>query len=319
MLKFTFDDATKLRLKKKLGHMDKGSLAMPLSGSIGTTNAVMFGKLLLAYRDAELNMLHDRPAPKMTHHDCDAPAWWHMKRKTHIYIDGFAPKGHRALMQFLLIPVNGPKEFQAWEDDYRAVLAWIESLEPPPFPWPIDRSLAADGEIAFRRVCADCHGTYGPAGRYPEKMVELSVVGTDPVRHRALGVDGRRVYSESWFVGETSQPTLVEPAGYVAPPLDGIWATAPYLHNGSVPTLWHLLHPDARPRVWKRTADGYDQQRVGLEVTAFDRFPDGVRSASERRRIFDTRMFGKGAGGHSFPDELSEAEKRAVLEYLKTL
>jgi mono/diheme cytochrome c family protein len=255
----------------------------------------------------------------MTHHDCDAPAWWHMKRKTHIYIDGFAPKGHRALMQFLLIPVNGPAQFQAWEDDYRAVLGWIESLEPPPFPWPIDRSLAADGEIAFRRVCADCHGTYGPAGRYPEKMVELSLVGTDSVRHRALGVDGRRVYSESWFVGETSQPTLVEPAGYVAPPLDGVWATAPYLHNGSVPTLWHLLHPDARPRVWKRTADGYDQQRVGLEVTAFDRFPDGVRSASERRRIFDTRMFGKASIGHSFPDELSEAEKRAVLEYLKTL
>ena len=66
--------ATKLRLKKKLGHMDKGSLAMPLSGSIGTTNAVMFGKLLLAYRDEELNVLRQSPPAKLTHHDCDAPA-----------------------------------------------------------------------------------------------------------------------------------------------------------------------------------------------------------------------------------------------------
>ena len=43
-----------------------------------------------------------------------------------------------------------------------------------------------------------------------------------------------------------------------------------YLHNGSVPTLWHLFHSDARRSYWQRSEDGYDQHRVGLEVTAFD-------------------------------------------------
>ena len=77
----------------------------------------------------------------------------------------------------------------------------------------------------------------------------------------------RRFYRESWF-GEYGKLDVVEePDGYVAPPLDGIWASAPYFHNGSVPTLWHVLHPDERPAVWLRSEDGYDQQRVGLEVT----------------------------------------------------
>jgi mono/diheme cytochrome c family protein len=311
--------ATKLRLKKQLTHMDMGSIVVPLGGSIGTTNAVMFGKLLLSYRDPALNLIKDRERPTLVHHDSDAPPWWHLKRKRYIYIDGFAPKNHRALMQFLLIPKNRPEDFRAWEDDYRDILAWIESLEPPAYPWPVDRALAAEGEVAFKRSCASCHGTYGPERTYPEKMVPLDVVGTDPVRHRALGLEGRRRYAASWFAPADGLPTIVEPAGYVAPPLDGIWASAPYFHNGSVPTLWHVLHPAARPVVWHRSEDGYDRQHVGLEVEALAEMPSAATSAAERRRYFNTRHFGKSAAGHDFPDELTEDEKRAVLEYLKTL
>ena len=200
-------------------------------------------------------------------------------------------------MQFLLIPVNGPPEFQSWEDDYRA-RAGLDRIARAAAHTLADRSaLAAEGEIAFRRVCADCHGTYGAGRAYPEKMVELSVIGTDRC---AIGRWASMAAASIPRVGLSAKPaapTIVEPAGYVAPPLDGIWASAPYLHNGSVPTLWHLFHPDTRPVVWKRTPDGYDQQRVGLEVATFDRFPDGVRSAAKRRRIFDTRLFGKSAAG----------------------
>jgi mono/diheme cytochrome c family protein len=316
---------TKLRMKKPLSHMDRGSLGMPLSGSIGTTNAVMFGKLLLHYRDADLVVHRDRGPPSMLHHDHDAPAWWHLKRKTHLYIDGFAPKTHRSLMQFLLIPKNGPENFRAWEDDYRDILAWMESLEPPPYPWKIDARLAHEGEAAFNRTCASCHGTYGPdrpgepGGRYPEKMVPIDTIGTDPVRHQALEVSGRRAYAHSWFNQGATVEAIEAPAGYVAPPLDGIWASAPYLHNGSVPTLWHMLRPDARPVVWRRTADGYDQTKVGLEVTTFDAMPQDIPYGSPRRKYFNTRLAGKSAAGHAFPDALSETEKRAVLEYLKTL
>ncbi len=105
----------------------------------------------------------------------------------------------------------------------------------------------------------------------------------------------------------------------MAPPLDGIWASAPYFHNGSVPTLWHVLHPAARPVIWKRTPAGYDEQHVGLEIEAAEEMPPGRLIAAERRRWFDTRQPGKSASGHDFPDALTDAEKKAVLEYLKQL
>ncbi len=110
-----------------------------------------------------------------------------------------------------------------------------------------------------------------------------------------------------------------EPSGYVAPPLDGIWATAPYFHNGSVPTLWHVLHADQRPTVWRRRGAEFDRQRIGLQVAVFDQLPASAKSLHQRREYFDTRLYGKGAGGHRFPEKLDPRQKRAVLEYLKTL
>jgi hypothetical protein len=80
-----------------------------------------------------------------------------------------------------------------------------------------------------------------------------------------------------------------------------------------------VLHPSERPVVWQRTEDGYDESKVGLEVTRFERLPQEVTSGRDRRRYFDTTKSGKSAAGHDFPDALDEAEKRAVLEYLKTL
>ncbi|MEZ6115955.1 MAG: hypothetical protein R3C28_05205 [Pirellulaceae bacterium] len=112
---------------------------------------------------------------------------------------------------------------------------------------------------------------------------------------------------------------IANPSGYVAPPLDGIWASAPYLHNGSVPTLWHLLHPSERPAVWKRTTQQYDPIRVGLPVDAWDQLPADVTDAAVKRTYFDTSRFGMRSSGHDYPNQLDEQEKREVLEYLKTL
>ncbi|MDZ4819552.1 MAG: c-type cytochrome [Planctomycetota bacterium] len=310
---------TKLRLGKPLTHMDLGSMFMPLGTSNGTTNAVMFGVALLGYRDADLNIVKGRPRGKMTHHDHDAPAWWHYHRKKSIYIDGFASKGHRALMQFILVKENGPEHFRQWEQDFADIESYLESLRPPKYPWPIDAALAKQGEQVFAANCASCHGTYGPNGKYPEKRVPIDRVGTDRVRLDALSAEHRAHYGKSWFAHLGQQKTELEPDGYVAPPLDGIWASAPYFHNGSVPTLWHVLHSDQRPVVWQRSEDGYDQQRVGLEVTAYEALPSGELSNAEKRRFFDTRQPGKSASGHTFPDKLSEQERGALLEYLKTL
>ena len=314
--------AYKLIKNKPLGRMDMGSLIVPLGSSNGTTNAVMFGVALMNFRDVELNVHRDRLPPKMTHHDMDAPPWWHFKRKEFLYADGFAAKGHRGLMQFMLVPQNGPEKFKEWEADFRDVFAYIESIQPPKYPHTIDQPLADQGRVAFNRVCADCHGKYGndiaKEDAWPARVVPLDEVKTDPVRFNALTSAQRNSYGSSWFTDFGKLPNVNEPQGYIAQPLDGIWASAPYLHNGSVPTLWHLLHPSERPVVWKRTETGYDQKRVGLEIETFKALPKDLTSA-QRREYFNALDFGKSRTGHDFPDELTADEKIAVLEYLKTL
>lgn len=310
---------TKIRLLKPFTHMDLGSLKMPLGTTRGTTNSVMFGVVLGALRDADMNVDRSQPMPQLVHHDMDPPALWNVKKKTMLYVDGFAPKNHRLLMQFILLPSNTAEDLKRWEDGFRDVLAWIESLEPPKYPWDVDRTLALEGEHAFREHCSRCHGTYGDEETYPQRIVPIDIVGTDPVRLRALSPASRRHVQKSWMSHYGQDPVIVDPGGYVAPPLDGVWASAPYFHNGSVPTLWHVLHPDQRPAVWTRSEDGYDRRKVGLEVQTFDRVPAAADTAPKRRQFFDTTRFGKSAAGHRFPDVLTEENKQAVLEYLKTL
>ena len=103
--------------------------------------------------------------------------------------------------------------------------------------------------------------------------------------------------------------------GYVAPPLDGIWATAPYFHNGSVPTLRDLLEPSsARPRVFYRGNDLYDTQRMGF-VSNLDE-QDGRRFFA-----YDTSLPGNSNVGHEgarYGTELPAADKDALVEHLKT-
>jgi mono/diheme cytochrome c family protein len=310
--------SVKAELGKSLSRMDVGMFAMPLGTTNGTTNAVMFGVALMAARDAELNVVRTFISPRMVHHDMDAPPWWHFHKRRRLYIDGFVAKEHRSLMQFMLIRQNGPEKFREWEADFRDVYAYLESLRPPAYPYAIDRVLADRGETIFNDHCARCHGTYGPQGKYQEVMVSLDEIGTDPVRHGALTKAMRQGHEDSWFGHFGVHKVLNDPKGYVAPPLDGVWASAPYFHNGSVPTLWHVLHPESRPAIWTRSATGYDRERVGLEHQTVDTLPSNL-STAERRRYFDTSVTGKSRAGHTFPNDLSEEEKRAVLEYLKSL
>ena len=183
----------------------------------------------------------------------------------------------------------------------------------------VSRHSPDDVTAAFNRVCAECHGTYGTDGKYPEKMVPIEDVGTDRVRLDALTPQHRDAYGQSWFADFGRKTNISAPPGYVAPPLDGVWASAPYFHNGSVPTLWHVFHPKQRPAVWTRSSDGYDTEKLGPKIKELDSVPPEAATGWQRRQYFDTRAFGKSAAGHDFPDALSELEKQAVLEYLKTL
>jgi hypothetical protein len=80
-----------------------------------------------------------------------------------------------------------------------------------------------------------------------------------------------------------------------------------------------VLHSDQRPAVWSRSENGYDREKVGLEIASHERVPATAKAPPVRRSYFDTSKFGKSAAGHLFPDALNETEKREVLEYLKTL
>jgi hypothetical protein len=316
---------------------------LPLGSSNGTTNAQIFSVFLTSLRDLELNRLTFPRLWKYQHHDLDAPPLWNVKHKKRLYIDGFVPKTHRIIMQFTLVPSNDADSIKSREEGFRDILAWIESLQAPKYPWAIDQDLAMKGQAVYERACAECHGTYGDSVDYPEIRIPLEEVGTDPVRLTGIPVEHRRFYRDSWFGNYGEIEIDEQPDGYVAPPLEGIWASAPYLHNGSVPTLWHLMNPSKRPSVWRRiddasgsdgrsgsdsTADGqnsndgqkgYDRESVGLQIEIHDRIPDRATSADEKRLYFDTRGKGKSAAGHHFPNALSDSEKWAVIEYLKTL
>ena len=205
------------------------------------------------------------------------------------------------------------------EPDFKDVLAYIESTAwPPPWPYAVD-ALAARWKRIFETPCSACHARRA-CSTYPETAVPIEVVGTDRVRYDAIAREERVKFADSWFTDYQPSKARVDLEGYVAPPLDGIWASAPYFHNGSVPTLDGVLHPDARPKAWRvKSATGYDACRVGLDVEERDAPPPGLTDPWERRSWFDTTRPGKSGAGHRFPLEVPEAERPALLEYLKTL
>ncbi|MCA8988003.1 MAG: c-type cytochrome, partial [Planctomycetaceae bacterium] len=292
--------ATKIALKLPLSSRDVSSLIFPMGGSAGTTNAVMFGVALEHYRDPEMNVVPFRSPPRLVHHDMDAPAWWHYHRKSHLYLDGFVQKSHRALMPFVLIRENGRDQLDEWEQDYRDISAYLETIRPPQYPYPIDHELAEQGRELFTQHCADCHGTYGEERHYPEAMIDIADISTDPVRLQALTPENRTRYRDSWLADYGALEVVTEPIGYVAPPLDGIWASAPYFHNGSVPTLLGVLDSSHRPEIWVSTGNAVHQEEVGLQYEPLT--PDQTSPEWPAFRVFDSRKFSKSRSGHKFGD-----------------
>jgi hypothetical protein len=92
--------------------------------------------------------------------------------------------------------------------------------------------------------------------------------------------------------------------------LTGVWATAPYLHNGSVANLWELLTPPSKRKTQFMAGDRlYDPVNVGFQTDASPS-PNGQ---------FRTSVPGNSAAGHDFGTNLKAADKRALIEYMKTL
>jgi mono/diheme cytochrome c family protein len=221
------------------------------------------------------------------------------------------------IIAFFTVPSMGvtPAVAEAHIPDAVAVTAWMQEYRPQPFPGVIARAQTEAGQAIYARDCAACHGSYDASLTAP-RLVSFpnweGDVGTDMRRAELLTDDVADAVNGGLFGQYIAARTV---AGYAAPPLTGIWASAPYLHNGSVPTLWHLMRPAERPVWFEVGGHRLDLQRVGIDLAP----PVGYVPWSIPAEV-DTRAFGLGNEGHEvgFAD-LTEAEKAALLEYLKLL
>jgi mono/diheme cytochrome c family protein len=188
------------------------------------------------------------------------------------------------------------------------VAQWTLDLQPPPYPAArIDRAKAEQGALVYRAACASCHAFDGDrVGR----VTPLAEIGTDPERVRSFTPE---LVAKMNTIG-TGTPWQFshfrKTDGYANMPLDGVWLRAPYLHNGSVPTLRALLFPDERPAIFHRGYDVYDWQRVGF-------VSDGPEAARQGVR-FDTGLRGNSNAGHTYGRDLPAIDREALIEYLKT-
>ncbi len=202
-----------------------------------------------------------------------------------------------------------PKDRRDFLGQVDWLVDYLKNLPAPAYPFPVDHALAAQGEAVFDAHCAACH-----ASARTGTVIPLAEIDTDRGRIDTWGeraaVEANQVVQEMGI----ERAGLVEAllTGYVAQFLDGIWLRAPYLHNGSVPTLADLLTPPAqRPQTFWRGYDVYDPARVGFVVQG--------AAAQREGTPFDTRLGGNGNQGHAFGTGLADTDKTALLEYLKTL
>lgn len=199
----------------------------------------------------------------------------------------------------------------------KRVRDWIWTLPPPKYPYEVDQALVAKGAPIYQQHCAECHADNRfrdgvVSGAKVGQVVPIDAIKTD--RHRldsytlTFALNQYGLYPDSPYRFSHFRKTN----GYANQPLDGIWLRAPYLHNGSVPTVRDLLDaPDARPVRFYRGYDVYDQVKVG--------FVSDVPSANGQNfTLYDTALPGNSNSGHVYGTALTPEEKQAVVEYMKT-
>jgi len=188
---------------------------------------------------------------------------------------------------------------------------WIWTLAPPKYPYEVDEVQAARGRVLYDTHCAACH-QFG--GAKIGTVTAIGEIATDPHRLNSytymLAANQGALYPDSGYRFSHFRKTN----GYANVPLDGIWARAPYLHNGSVPTLRDLLEkPASRPKSFIRGYDVFDRVKVGF-ISSLPK-ESSARCCSE----YDTTLPGDSNGGHLYGTDLPPEEKDALVQYMKTL
>ena len=229
---------------------------------------------------------------------------------------------------FFIVPALGVEAANV-RDAYpgvREVVDALETMRSPRFPGPVDSVLAREGGQIYSDACAQCHGQFSDDIEnatlisFPNRLTPQDSMGTDPKRWELMTSGFADVINETDYRRYLDVATT---GGYVAQPLTALWATAPYMHNGSVPTLWHLMHPSARPEQFFVGGHMLDFERVGIagdtDGAGVYRYPASYEPWSTPA-LYDTRAPGKSRDGHEREFEgLTEAQKMALIEYLKVL
>jgi cytochrome c5 len=211
--------------------------------TVGTNPAEMLATTFVSHRDRNTLAWSDSPLltipvfeqmPQGTIVTSKVPPWWRMSKKNGQFYNGMGRGDHRRSMMLAgSLCTDSVPQAEAIDAHFNDVAAYISSIEPPEYPFAIDHQLAELGHAVFEEACAGCHGTYGPAGAYPNLLIPNDEIQTDPGVSLGgttyeLGSDLVDWYNESWY----GQVGPYEPfPGYVSPPLDAVWATAPYLHK----------------------------------------------------------------------------------------
>ncbi|MGH7230549.1 MAG: c-type cytochrome [Nitrospiraceae bacterium] len=205
-------------------------------------------------------------------------------------------------------------------DRIKRIEDWLLTREPPAYPYPIDQTRAAKGAALYKQYCASCHGASGRNfdGGEVGSVTPIGQIGTDRRRLDSYTYD--LAVNQNLLYAGTDDPDerfshFRKTFGYANMPLDGLWLRAPYLHNGSVPTLRDLLEPSPRrPKTFHRGYDVYDRDKVGFVSTV-------AEEKGRRYFAFDTAVPGNSNRGHEgarYGTELPAEEKAALVEYLKT-
>ncbi|MDG1517704.1 MAG: hypothetical protein P8Q42_06710 [Flavobacteriales bacterium] len=204
------------------------------------------------------------------------------------------------------------------------VMKFLSTCTAPAFPGKINEPLVEKGRILFRENCQSCHGTYegnstlNQLTSFPNVLVPCEIIGTDSIRSRSVTEHDFTTLSKM-KVGKRFSAKLTN--GYVAPILTGVWATAPYFHNGSVPTVWHLLNPSERPQKFKYGGHQFDFEKLGIKGTQNNTVFDYEKDFESwsKWEWYDTEKRGNGNKGHEFYfKNLNQEEKFTIIEFLKT-
>ena len=348
----------------------------------------------------------------------DPPNWWNLgHRPAKFYDAGMSSDSTRIELSWYMPGAASPQYQEGYDwilDHEFAANTWMLGLQSPAYPLPIDQRLAKRGARLFHRLdlwarkrnnpvqrpeggngsCASCHGAY--AQRYAKRskflaspelagmaayVTPVDIINTDPARMTANDEAVETAAEASWFAyyGQDGCAEKYNLIGYLAQPLYGVWASAPYFHNGSVPNVWSVLDSSKRPLFWRRMskparpgvvmgyetdlARAYDPARLGwkyddlecgspgvtpyLECDPADPYdtpfvyslldilfangslawnffgtvsaPTFTNEQIEDRKIYNTRMYSQSNTGHEFTDVLTDKERTAIIEYLKTL